>query len=45
MAYAISEGDDEKAPKVLDGVDSYVQKLFLKGTQYYLYVHRYGLFC
>lgn len=40
MAYAISEEDAAKAPQMSDGQDSYVQKLFLKGTNYYLYVHR-----
>ncbi|WVZ54426.1 hypothetical protein U9M48_005219, partial [Paspalum notatum var. saurae] len=39
MAYAIAENDAEKAPKPSDGEDSYVKKLFLKGTTYYLYVH------
>jgi apyrase len=41
MAYAIAEKDAEKAPKPSDGEDSYVKKLFLKGTTYYLYVHSY----
>lgn len=40
MAYAIPEKDAEKAPKPADGEESYVKKLFLKGTTYYLYVHR-----
>ncbi|VAH90563.1 unnamed protein product [Triticum turgidum subsp. durum] len=40
MAYAISEKDAAKAPQVSDGEDSYVKKLVLKGTTYYLYVHR-----
>lgn len=41
MAYAISEEDAAKAPKVADGEDTYVKQLFLKGTKYYLYVHRF----
>jgi apyrase len=40
MAYAIAEKDAEKAPKPSEGEDAYVKKLFLKGTTYYLYVHR-----
>lgn len=40
MAYAISEKDAAKAPLVADGEDSYVKELLLKGTTYYLYVHR-----
>lgn len=40
MAYAISESDAAKAPKVSDGEDTYVQEMYLKGTKYYLYVHR-----
>ncbi|XP_077235930.1 putative apyrase 1 [Tasmannia lanceolata] len=46
MAYAISEKDAAKSPRMTDGEDSYVKELFLKGTKYYLYVHsylRYGL--
>ncbi|KAL5199001.1 hypothetical protein ABZP36_002513 [Zizania latifolia] len=41
MAYAIAEKDAVKAPKPSEGEDSYVKKLFLKGTTYYLYVHSY----
>ncbi|CAI0433861.1 unnamed protein product [Linum tenue] len=40
MAYAISEADAAKAPRVTDGEDTYVHKMLLKGTTYYLYVHR-----
>lgn len=41
MAYAISENDAAKAPKVTEGQDSYVKEMYLKGTKYYLYVHRF----
>ncbi|ERN05402.1 probable apyrase 1 [Amborella trichopoda] len=41
MAYAISEKDAKKAPTIIDGEDTYVKELFLKGTKYYLYVHSY----
>lgn len=41
MAYAISEKDAAKAPKISSGEDAYVKELFLKGTKYYLYVHSY----
>lgn len=42
MAYAISETDAAKAPKVLDGEDPYVKEMFLRGRKYYLYVHRFS---
>ncbi|KAJ4851303.1 Apyrase 2 [Turnera subulata] len=38
MAYAISEEDAAKAPRVLDGEDTYVKEMLLMGTKYYLYV-------
>lgn len=44
MAYAISEDDALTAPKLTDGEDTYVKELFLKGTKYFLYVHRLLLF-
>lgn len=44
MAYAISENDAATAPTVPNGEDLYVQQLFLKGTTYYLYVHRFDIF-
>lgn len=40
MAYAISEADAQKAPKLSGGEDTYVQEMYLKGAKYYLYVHR-----
>lgn len=41
MAYAISEKNAAKSPKPADGEDSYVKELRLKGTKYFLYVHRF----
>ncbi|KAJ6974869.1 apyrase 2-like [Populus alba x Populus x berolinensis] len=41
MAYAISETDAAKAPRLSDGEDTYVKEMFLMGTNYYLYVHSY----
>ncbi|KAL6986915.1 Apyrase 2, variant 2 [Sarracenia purpurea var. burkii] len=41
MAYAISEADSAKAPRISDGEDTYVKEMYLKGTKYYLYVHSY----
>ena len=40
MAYAISESEAAEAPRTSDGGEKYVKELFLKGTKYYLYVHR-----
>lgn len=41
MAYAISESDAAKAPKLSNGEETYVQEMLLMGTKYYLYVHSY----
>ncbi|XP_071710858.1 apyrase 2-like [Rutidosis leptorrhynchoides] len=41
MAYAISEADAAKAPRITSGEDTYVKEMFLMGTKYYLYVHSY----
>lgn len=41
MAYAISEAEAAKAPKPSNGDDTYVKEMFLMGTKYYLYVHRF----
>ncbi|WZZ30063.1 hypothetical protein YC2023_013464 [Brassica napus] len=41
MAYAISEKDAATAPKPLQGEDSYVREMYLKGRKYFLYVHSY----
>lgn len=41
MAYAVSESDAAKAPKVSDGEEAYVREMYLKGRKYYLYVHSY----
>lgn len=44
MAYAISEEDAAKAPRISNGEDKYVKEMFLMGTKYYLYVHRFNTF-
>lgn len=41
MAYAISEEDAASAPKPLEGEDTYVREMYLKGRKYFLYVHRF----
>ncbi|KAL1211570.1 Apyrase 1 [Cardamine amara subsp. amara] len=41
MAYAISEEEAATAPKPLEGEDSYVREMYLKGRKYFLYVHSY----
>lgn len=43
MAYAISESDAADAPRISNGEDTYVKPLFLKGTKYFLYVHRFDM--
>uniref|UniRef100_F6HGD3 Uncharacterized protein n=1 Tax=Vitis vinifera TaxID=29760 RepID=F6HGD3_VITVI len=39
MTYAISEIATEKASKISDGDDTYVKEMYLKGGEYFLYVH------
>jgi apyrase len=41
MAYAIPEEDAATAPKPVEGEDSYVREMYLKGRKYFLYVHSY----
>ena len=41
MAYAISDEDAAKAPISSDGYSKFVQKFYLKGANYNLYVHRF----
>ncbi|CAO2817976.1 unnamed protein product [Amaranthus hypochondriacus] len=41
MAYAVSESDAAKAPKVSDGEEVYIRDMYLKGRKYHLYVHSY----
>lgn len=41
MAYAISETAAAKTPKISNGEDTYVKEMYLKGTKYFLYVHRF----
>ncbi|CAK7341335.1 unnamed protein product [Dovyalis caffra] len=41
MAYAICKENAAKAPMVPDGQDPYAGKFFLRGAEYYVYVHSY----
>ncbi|KAK4740468.1 hypothetical protein SAY87_032349 [Trapa incisa] len=41
MAYAISEENAMKAPRISDGQDTYVKDMYLRGRNYHLYVHSY----
>lgn len=43
MAYAISEKDAANAPTVPEGEDTFVKEMYLMGTKYFLYVHRFPL--
>ena len=44
MAYAISENAALKAPRLPAGEDNYVNEMYLKGSKYHLYVHRFPSF-
>ena len=44
MAYAISEEHYTNAPYPPQGEEKYVTKIYLNGTNYYLYVHRFACF-
>lgn len=45
MAYAISEEAAVKAPRSVKGEDEYVNRMYLRGRTYYIYVHRSYFFC
>ena len=41
MTYTISEIATEKASEISDANDTYVKEMYLKGGEYFLYVHSY----